>query len=155
MGCSGRVGITGITPRPSVSRLHVALIDFSLRCWSAPSINTVTSLHLFLSNAVTSPVAMRSGCRQGCRERSAALLLTLGCYVTEHEQSDVTTIYMHHKYCMTVNREQQPFAFLCPLPTCDKLGLFLQSWQFPARDMAKVFSHVYHPYILDTSSMFW
>lgn len=129
-GCSGWVGITGITPRPSVSRLHVALIDFSLRCWSAPSINTVTSLHLYLSNVVTSPVAMSSGCRQGCQERSAALLLTLGWYMTEHQQSDVTTIYMRHKYYMIVNRKQQPFAFLFPLLTCYKLRLFLQSCNF-------------------------
>lgn len=81
----------------------MARIDFSLRGWSAPSINTVTSLHLYLSNAVTSPVATRSGRRQACQKRSAALLSTLGWYVTEHQQSDVTTIYLQRRQSAVSN----------------------------------------------------
>lgn len=59
------------------------------RCWSAPSINTVTSLHLYLRNAVSNSVGTESWCCQCGRKRGDGLHLALSLHpdTTTHTYS--------------------------------------------------------------------
>lgn len=83
---------------------------FALRCRSAPSINTVTSLHFYLRNAVSNSVAMKSGCCQCCiwPWASSAQQLGHGRAVPAWQEDS----HFLHRVNIHCDLEQKQFSFL-------------------------------------------
>lgn len=122
----------------------------ALCCWSAPSINTVTSLHLYLRNVVSNSVATRSLYCQCGWERGAGLHLTLGliCPTTDTWLYIDTTL---HTCSINIQWKHQTwtatfqlhgfhvfvlFLLQPSLPTLSRLDTYIvffpldQKWQF-------------------------